>query len=292
MRFLNETEVAKFNWLEERKNFIGASEVASVMELDTAYESRDDLLTRKILRVDAKVNDFITRKGTNAEPIIQAMYESRQETACKTQVIYSNDKLPYLRATIDAETLEGRIVEFKLVGRVAFERAQNDGYIPPHHEAQLQAQMFCAKKTDCHYVAYNEEAQDIVILERKYDQEFAAKMIDACIKFKAEWESGVLPKPKTKEVLNNELIIALNEIEANKQIIKNLTAKNDDLQYKIEEFLGGTNAKIGQYKCEYVERKGSVDYDRYFKTSGIDKTILETFRKASTKYLKISVDKK
>lgn len=142
-------------------------------------------------------------------------------------------------------------------------------------------------KTFADYVMFDGET--IKIVEVQYNQEFVVNMINECIKFKAAWESGVLPKPKTPEVYNAEVLVYLDEIEHNKLIIKNITKRNDELQEKIELFLGGENAKIGDYKCEYVERKGTIDYNQYFKDKEVD---LEPFRKAASKYLKISLAKK
>jgi putative phage-type endonuclease len=285
--FLNkENAQGSKQWLEERKNFIGASEVASVLRLPEAYETYEELLTKKILKTDGtNAPEFILNKGKNAEPVIKALYESRKRVEIKDNPIIVS-ALPYVRASLDG-ILEDRVVEFKLVGKTALARLRQDGRPPAHHYAQLQCQMWCAMMTKADYCAF--DGEEIHIVEVQYDQEYVSNMINECIKFKAAWESGVLPKEKNKEVYNAEILIYLDEIEHNKLIIKNITKRNDELQEKIEAFLCGEDMKIGDYKCNYVDRKGAIDYNAYFKDKDID---LEPFRKAASKYLKITLAKK
>lgn len=100
-------------WLEWRKTGIGASDTPAILGIDP-YRSPLDVYYQKTGEREEEPANLPCRVGLALEPLIQRLYE--EETGRKiveTQVRVSNECFPYMLATIDGMTDDGRIVEFK-----------------------------------------------------------------------------------------------------------------------------------------------------------------------------------
>jgi putative phage-type endonuclease len=135
-------------WLADRRNFIGASEVASIIGAPGAYSSRWEIWARKCGKLPEKPESESMRWGSRLErSIALGVAEDHGGTVTPTDSRYCvgpEDK-PHHRATPDAiweVSGEELLLEIKNVDRMLGEHW--DAGPPPHVVVQLQWQMYCA----------------------------------------------------------------------------------------------------------------------------------------------------
>ncbi|MEO0631786.1 MAG: YqaJ viral recombinase family protein, partial [Planctomycetota bacterium] len=135
-------------WLADRKNFIGASEVASVIGAPGAYSSRWELWARKSGRLPDKPETESMRWGSILEAAIgqgvQAEHGGYVISSPDVYDAYGPEDKPHQRATPDCTWRRGEVVwllEVKNVDRMLAEHW--DDAPPPHVVVQLQWQMYC-----------------------------------------------------------------------------------------------------------------------------------------------------
>lgn len=67
---------------------------------------------------------------------------------------------------------------------------------------------------------------------------------------------------------------------------KELASKKDALKKSIIELAGGDRMEYG-IKLQYRVSKGSIDYPKFIKSSGVEESTLEFYRKADREYWEV-----
>ncbi len=128
-------------WYLSRKDYIGASEVASVLRR-SPWKTRESLLLDKIGWQSDLPNNVAIEHGINSEKWALGVYNYFNWSSFQDKVFVSRD-LPWMRASIDGFH-EGRAVEIKCPYKFSsFQKLQEK--IPNYYMLQMQAQMFCAE---------------------------------------------------------------------------------------------------------------------------------------------------
>jgi len=97
-------------WLEARRTYIGASEVAAVMGL-SPYSTPRDVWMEKTGRSVERETNLAMRAGTFMEPFILAEYEMvTGRKGHKPDVIYRSNSAPWLAVNLDWLSDDGTIV--------------------------------------------------------------------------------------------------------------------------------------------------------------------------------------
>ena len=174
-------------WLERRKEGIGASEVGAILGLSD-YETPMSLWAQKLGKTPPKEETLAMWLGHEMEPIIAKRYE--METGRKLvdpgdYAILQSPDVPFLFSTLDRKAhFDGYgwgPVEMKAPG----ERTKDDwadGGSPLIYQAQLQVQMFCmgAQVGEIAAIIGNSE-----FLIRRY--EYNSRFMDAIIPVLSEF---------------------------------------------------------------------------------------------------------
>lgn len=137
-------------WLADRKNFIGASEVASVLNIPGAYGSRWELWMRKLGKLPAVEETEQMLWGQRMESVIaEAVQEEHggKVARCGDRCVGPLDK-PHQRATLDAEWdqgIGGPLLDLELKNVGEYMRDEWLGDAPPAaYYVQCQWQLHCS----------------------------------------------------------------------------------------------------------------------------------------------------
>jgi putative phage-type endonuclease len=137
------------DWLQQRKNFVTASDVATLFGINP-YKSAYTLWAEKRGLVESDPATIPTRVGHALEPLIARLY--MEETGLAVidpgdYTMYTTDLCP-LACTPDRLIMDGeqiaRVVELKSMGERA---AANIDGARLDHQVQLQAQLLCTGAT-------------------------------------------------------------------------------------------------------------------------------------------------
>ncbi len=160
-------------WLKWRRGGISASD-AAIIAGETTRPSRVELWLEKLgKRVPMEANEAM-RFGKAMEGAIAEMYRWRTEDrVIKTQICGEADGTPYpMRATLDAITESGKILEFKAVSIGGARWWPEDGdaeNLPPRVIYQVQHQMRVADKDSCTVVAAIPLELRLYVVQRRED---------------------------------------------------------------------------------------------------------------------------
>lgn len=144
---------SRAEWLADRANGIGASEIAGVLGA-SHYATPLQTFRRKLEPVQDSYAHDRMRWGHAMEPVAEAIYRAKLAEQAITDdalEVYGDlrvdihDEYDFLRATPDAvQTVLGQrgVVDFKIVS--PFAKEWNRAEAPPEYQLQIQQQMLCA----------------------------------------------------------------------------------------------------------------------------------------------------
>jgi len=263
-------------WLEMRKNCIGASDAPIIMGT-SPWKTALALWEEKLgLRQPPQMNAAMSR-GHELEPIARQAYNDLTGNCVEEEVVF-HPEYKWMMASLDGISLDrSMVVEIKCPGQADHDTAAA-GIVPEKYYAQLQHQLaviclnqlhyFSYRDGECHLIEVKRDEKFIksMILKEKAfykcmqdfdppalsDRDFEEKTDDASIKASLRWREAqdVLAEAKEKEKLAREQLIAVS---------------------------GDRNCKIGGVKVQKVVRKGSIDYKVIPELEGVN---VEKYRKA------------
>lgn len=138
------TPETEADWLAERRNSVGSSESPAILGVST-FATPIDVWQRKLgLAPDQDENDAM-RWGKKLEPLILEEYTARTgRTVAAVQQFVRHPGYPWMTATLDGLTTDGRIVEVKTTSSWAREWGDEDtDAIPEAYLVQVHHQMAC-----------------------------------------------------------------------------------------------------------------------------------------------------
>lgn len=143
-------------WLANRRRGIGASEAAAVLGI-CPYNSSFQLYLEKLGQAPDREQTERMEIGLLMEPVIQTLFERRTGIkVISTQRCIEHPEIPYMIATLDGETDDNAVVDFKAVDTFVAQKKSwgEDGTddIPDFIQVQIQHQM-CARQVTHGYVA-------------------------------------------------------------------------------------------------------------------------------------------
>lgn len=146
-------------WIEERFNYVTASQVAALVGL-CSYSKREDILSEKLTRKEKEIKPFqngLFEKGHKAEKVCRA-WASKEYNLEFTQPVLISTKCPDLLASLDGFNAENKItLEAKYMGKKSLEDVRK-GIIKPNHRIQVQAQLLVTGAEKCIYFAADDDA--------------------------------------------------------------------------------------------------------------------------------------
>ena len=183
-------------WLEERRKGIGGSDIAAIMGLSpfkTAYQ----VYREKRKEVEDWGGNDLTDWGKRMEPAIRQWYSDHtgRDVRLPDKIMY-HPKYPFMLASLDGFTDDGRVVEIKTArsGKQWGEPETNQ--IPDYYAVQVHHYMTITRfKVADIPVSIAGGSPSLYIVDA--DKEISEMIIEACAKFWERVVNGNPPDPVT-----------------------------------------------------------------------------------------------
>jgi putative phage-type endonuclease len=271
-------------WLEMRRNKIGASDASVIMEAspwDTPYT----LWERKVGIRPEKVLNRSMQRGNDLEECARQAYMRITKLNVFDLVVF-HPKNVWMMASLDGIDIEGKnIVEIKCPGAEDHDLALH-GFIPPKYYPQMQHQMEVTGLNSAHYFSFDGERGVIVNVER--NQSYIDRMVQKETEFYECMQSLEPPKLTDRDYVEKydevwtktaqEWLSVQNELE-------DVKAREEELREMLVFQSSKTNTKGAGIKVSRMIRKGAVDYKLVPELQGVD---LNQYRKPTTECWRIS----
>lgn len=272
-------------WLEMRKNYIGASDTAIILGVSKYKKTPYMLWQEKLGLIDIDSTSWATEYGKNTEPVARALYEQISGNYVAPMIVF-HPTVDYLMASLDGLTIdEDLAVEIKCTNKENHELARK-GIIPPEFKPQVYHQLECLGHSMMHYFSYN--SGEGIIVEVHKDQEYQDFLKREVKKFWELVNNFTSPELSQDDLIEKDDIWqqVVQDLVAIKEIIKKYKFQEELLEEKLRELSQDKSSFYGNYKYTKSIRKGSIDYTSIPELIGVD---VEKYRKPSTFLWKISV---
>jgi putative phage-type endonuclease len=272
-------------WLDFRKNCIGASDAPIIMGVSpwkTPYE-----LWKEKRSESKNETNYAMRRGTEMEPEARA-YASEMIGADLRPVVCQSTIYPWAIASIDGMDEENTlVVEVKCPGEIDHNIALG-GNIPEKYYPQIQHQLFVTGLPMALYFSYDGDEGCLVRVDRNDD--YIKKMMIKEEEFFNSMLSGNAPDMTEKDYVekgDEEWFALSTSLISLKNQIKLLQEREEIVRSHLIDLAGGFNCRgAGITMTSYI-RKGNIDYSKIPQIKEID---LDQYRKPDTKTWRISYE--
>jgi len=272
-------------WLDFRKNHIGASEAPIIMGV-SPWTTPYGLWQQKLGLVKDKDKSRAMQGGLDMEPFARKRYEELCGMAVEPVVLKSK-KYSFMIASLDGISKDERIVEIKCPGDKDHEMAKH-GTVPKKYLFQLLQQMVVTGQDRVDYFSYRSDDDCIIVpvlLDSLRDQ--IDELVEREQRFWECLQNLEEPALADSDIQHNdslEWMLTAGEYLDVKEQLKILEKKEADCREKLLALSSGVNSQGGGVILTQHVRKGSVDYSKIPELKGLD---LEPYRKSPSSYWKI-----
>lgn len=249
------TQSDRETWLEWRRAGLGASDAAAAVGI-SPYETPLDLYCRKLGLVPDKEETDAMLIGTLMEPVIMELYERKTgREIIESQVAVTSEKLPFLRATLDAKVSDAHIVEFKTIGHYASREMgdEDSDEIPDAWLCQVNHQLFVS----------GAEVADVAVLIagqrfRVYTIERNERLISRLVELETEfWDRVQTKNPPEATCLPDARLLALVRPTSGVEVALNHVAEEAVAAYeRLGEELKAATAERDTAKMRILNALG------------------------------------
>jgi len=277
-------------WLEMRKNYIGASDAPILMGVNK-FKLNDGRVKTPYLLWEEKIgifsgdsNNAATQYGHKMEPVARREYEQMSGFLVSPAIV-THSSVPFMMASLDGINIDKtRAVEIKNCNADDHKEAVM-GVVPAHYYPQVQHQLACLGHDEMDYFSYHKGEGVIVTVKR--DEEYINKLIEVEKQF---WDCVVNIKPpkKTKNDYTQkyeEWVKYAEGLFLIKQKISELKQQEKLYEKTLHTLSNGENCVGGDYLFSMYSRKGNIDYANIPELKGVD---LEKYRKEPISYWKVT----
>jgi len=268
-------------WLETRKNYIGASDAPIIMGV-SPYKRSDGrpktpyiLWMEKLDMLPRDQENHAMRYGKEMEQPAREAYEKMVNDFVSPKVCF-HKSINYLMASLDGLSIDGKLaVEIKNANAEDHSLAENKK-IPEKYYPQVQQQMACADLDGMHYFSFHKGKG--VIVEVKRNDDYLEEMYS---KEKEFWEcvENFKPPKMTKDDFRERDENWYNQALYLKDIkdqIKELEKKEEEAESILKQISERENSFYKNLRYTCSARKGTVDYSKIPELEGVD---LDSYRK-------------
>lgn len=273
-------QLKREEFLTERKNYLGASDLAAVMGVDL-YRTSLDVFNEKLGLAEPFEGNKHTERGTKLEEIAAREYAEKTGKALRRKHMpLVHPKYDFLRGHID-RLVEGknRIAEIKCPSVGSFARIQREG-VPDSWIVQLQTYLLLSGKPAGEYIVFNADKWEMLNFELMADIEMQVTIVDVAVKFWREHiETGVPPQPSeidkprlefakvggdVTQVNDPVFIEAAQLLQEAKQLELDGKQLYDIAKQRIIESVGGQFGKYqgGGLRLSYYLNPGHSSFDK------------------------------
>ena len=272
-------------WLELRKNKIGASDAPVIMHVSpwkTPYQLWEEKLGLK-----ESFSSSAMKRGLEMEESARKAFEKETGLVVFPQVLFHKEH-EWMMASVDGIDIEGKnIVEIKCPGKVDHEIALS-GNIPEKYFPQLQHQMAICELDKAYYFSYSDNSSKVIVVNR--DESYIKNMICKEVEFYDCVQNLTAPRMIERDFIQKEDDIWIETAAKWKQIKNQMTQlekEEEDLRSSLICMSGKSNCKGGGIKLSKIVRKGSIDYKAIPELKEID---LEKYRKTPIEMYRLEND--
>lgn len=279
-------------WLEFRKNKIGASDAVIIMG-DSPWTTPLQLWERKLGFSLEQPESRAMSEGKRLESVAREAFEKEMSLNFPAMVGIS-DSHEWMMASFDGLNKRAA-VEIKVPGEKDHTEACR-GNIPKKYRYQLQHQLAVADLDMLYYYSFDAMRYRLdgewqgIIIEVERDQEMIDKMIEEEIKFLKCLTTCTPPELSEKDYnLRHDKewnFATRNWISANENL-KLAEIQEKEMRHQLMEACHSMNSRGCGVKVQKIMRKGSVDYSKITELKEID---LEQYRKPVAESWRIILD--
>ena len=194
MRIISDVEQGTPEWLEFRRNKIGASDAPVIMGV-SPWKSIGKLFDEKIGMKDCDPSNIYQERGLMLEDSAREYFFLITGYEVKPDV-FTSEKYDWMIASVDGISADKKIlVEIKCPGEKDHDLASL-GIIPEKYFPQLQHQLEVLNLNKGYYLSFSEE--EVYIIPFYRDQDYINKMIKAELEFYHCLENFTPPKRKSR----------------------------------------------------------------------------------------------
>ncbi len=281
---LNVTQGSQ-EWLDLRKNKIGASDAAPILNM-SPWSTALVLWKRKLgLIPEQQINERMS-EGTRLEPIAREIFSN--QIGCEMlPAVFLNEKRSWQLASLDGWNEDKKVaVEIKCGGEKLYHLACNEE-IPAYYMCQMQHQLSTLELNQMFYFVYFQEKTKLIVVER--DDTFIMNMLEAENKF---WDC--LQNLETPELTDQDFEIRNDEEWINQstkwkhynQQRKHYEEMERNSRSALIGIAGNTNCKGNGISISKIVRKGMIDYPKLIQDNKIEN--LELYRKSAIESYRIA----
>lgn len=280
------------DWLSWRKSGIGGSDAGIVLGL-SPWKSKYDLWAIKTGKKLEDPMNAAMKRGVDLEPEARMAFERMTGIDMKP-ACYQHDHYSWMRCSLDGiSDNETQLLEIKCPGEANHNKAL-DGHVPDHYVAQMQHCMAVTGAEGCYYFSYRPESvgteQAMIIVPR--DEAYIKDLIEKESAFWAFVSSNTPPETDFTDYIyvdDEEALDAAQWVRECKERLDEAQQMFEDAKERLADYTDDGNAIIGPVRITRVTRAGSIDWRKMAKEHGIADSLVESYRKADTSYLKFTV---
>jgi putative phage-type endonuclease len=197
---------------QERRRYLGASEIAAVMGLDK-WRTPLDVFQEKTGISQPFAGNKHTERGNRLEAIAAEMFTeiTGRKLMRKTSGLEHPD-YPFIRGHIDRIIVgEQAIAEIKCPSIAAYRKYQREG-LPESMVIQMQIYLGLTGYKSGTWLIFCADAWDLATFEIEFDQAIYDAAVKAAVEFWKNTANGIAPTPSTEE--KGELKLQIERIAA------------------------------------------------------------------------------
>ncbi len=268
------------DWHTWRGKGLGSSDAPVIMGL-SPWKNQYQLWMEKTGQTEGFQGNWATERGQRLEPLARDMYNKKYGT---NMVVAQMENGPVFRASFDGvDHAIRKIIEIKCPGKVAHQAALC-GEVPDYYAPQVQWLLMISGYDECDYVSWDGESDDLVVITVKANREYHESMIASANEFWNLVQTKTPPPTEWLTVEDTELLAALEHYENERVQLAAIEKTMDELKKTITKLAKSPMLTCGNFKVQWVERIGNVDYSKIPELNGLD---LNQYRKPASKYLTI-----
>lgn len=271
----NELIQGSAEWLEMRKQHLGASDAPVIMGV-SPYKTQHQLWEEKLGLTNNDYSNKATQYGHDMEEPARRAYEKLTGIIVAPTVVFHPDR-PYMMASLDGLSFDRKTaVEIKNVCEADHETAKS-GVVPEKYFPQVQHQLAVLGLPSLHYFSFRKG--DFALIDVLRDDKYLDILYGS---EKAFWDLVLnfkepeLSANDYQKFCSQEWETMANDWKETNQRLKDLTAREKECRQALIKLAGDGNATGAGIKLTKSIRKGTVDYSKIPELDGVD---LDQYRK-------------
>lgn len=268
-------------WLALRKNKIGASDAAAILNI--GYLSPYQLWEQKLGFTKIEINHAMA-EGIRLEPIARD-YLIKEFGFDLQPAVYQHSSIEYMMASLDAYNAKEKcLIEIKC-GPSSFFRAKG-GEIPTYYFAQMQHQLEVMELDKMHYCCFY--GQKSILFDVYRDTPYIKSLLEAEAKFWDCLENFIPPELTDTDYIkmfSDQWINTASEWIALNNKMEALKTKQEELRANLIRLAEGRNCMGAGIRVKKVISKGQINYDAIPELKQVN---LENYRKEPTTSYRIT----